>query len=352
MAILGSLLLTSFANAWASFLHNWIFLAIAILSGVLLKRAFEPQKLAGWFKAHRNSGILGATLFAVGTPFCSCGTMAVVLGMLTSVMPWAPIIAFIVASPLSSPEGIFLSAGLFGWEFAIVYFAASIVLGLLGGEAARRLEDGGWLKNQARFIPAEAPEAPPAPGLRKLAARECACSMEPAPAAAACGCNAAALAPAYAAGRCCGPAAAAYRPRAIWDPAVFGPVVKDLVDTSIRLVPMFLGFAWAGYFINGLIPAAWMLAVFGQGSRFGVPLAAAAGLPFYINAESSLPLVKTMIEAGMSKGAALAFLITGAGTSIGAITGLLTVARWRVVALVIATYLIGAIVLGVAYNLF
>ena len=32
----------------------------------------------------------------------------------------------------------------------------------------------------------------------------------------------------------------------------------------------------------------------------------------------------------MSQGAALAFLITGAGTSIGALGGALTIARWRV----------------------
>jgi hypothetical protein len=132
----------------------------------------------------------------------------------------------------------------------------------------------------------------------------------------------------------------------------FRALAKAVLDTSTRLVPMFLGFAWIGYFLNGLIPVEWMRIVFGQGSHFGVPLAAFSGLPFYINAESSLPLVKTMIEAGMSKGAALAFLITGAGTSIGAITGLLTVARWRVVALVIGTYLAGAIILGAAYNLF
>ena len=51
----------------------------------------------------------------VATPFCSCGTTAVVLGMMASTMPMAPIIAFMIASPLSSPEGLFYSAGLFGW---------------------------------------------------------------------------------------------------------------------------------------------------------------------------------------------------------------------------------------------
>ena len=53
----------------------------------------------------------------------------------------------------------------------------------------------------------------------------------------------------------------------------------------------------------------------------------------------------------MSQGAALAFLIAGAGTSIGAITGALTIARWRVIALVVGILWVGAIVSGLAFNL-
>jgi hypothetical protein len=37
-----------------------------------------------------------------------------VIGMMASMMPWAPIVAFMVSLPLSSPEGMFYTAGLFG----------------------------------------------------------------------------------------------------------------------------------------------------------------------------------------------------------------------------------------------
>jgi uncharacterized membrane protein YraQ (UPF0718 family) len=57
-----------------------------------------------------------------------------------------------------------------------------------------------------------------------------------------------------------------------------------------------------------------------------------------------------MLAAGMSPGAALAFLITGAGTSIGAITGALAIARWRVIGIVVFTLWLGAMVSGFAYN--
>jgi uncharacterized membrane protein YraQ (UPF0718 family) len=74
------------------------------------------------------------------------------------------------------------------------------------------------------------------------------------------------------------------------------------------------------------------------------------GLPFYVNTEASLPLVRAMLDAGMSQGAALAFLITGAGTSFGAVAGALTIARWRVIGLVIGTLWVGAVLFGYAYN--
>jgi hypothetical protein len=114
---------------------------------------------------------------------------------------------------------------------------------------------------------------------------------------------------------------------------------------------MFLGFAFIGYFLNGLIPSAWVAAIFGHGNIYSVPLAATLGLPLYINTEASLPLVRALLDGGMSQGAALAFLITGAGTSIGAMTGALTIARWRVIGLVIGTLWVGAVASGYIYNI-
>jgi uncharacterized membrane protein YraQ (UPF0718 family) len=49
----------------------------------------------------------------------------------------APIVAFMVASPLTSPSKLLHSVGLFGWPFSVTFFAASIVLGLVGEDQAR-----------------------------------------------------------------------------------------------------------------------------------------------------------------------------------------------------------------------
>ena len=57
-------------------------------------------------------------------------------------------------------------------------------------------------------------------------------------------------------------------------------------------------------------------------------------------------LVASFLNGGMSPGAAVAFLITGAGTSIGSISGMLVIARWRIVTLIIGTLFVTAIATG------
>lgn len=143
----------------------------------------------------------------------------------------------------------------------------------------------------------------------------------------------------------------ASKPAAAKQPVTFKQFVSEAFTTTWKLLAMFLAFAFLGYFLNRLIPQEWIQTAFGSGNAYSVPLAAILGIPFYLNTEASMPLVKAFLDSGMSQGAALAFLITGAGTSIGALAGALTIARWRVIAIVLGTLITGAIIFGIAYDL-
>src|SRR5512137_2068587 len=94
------LLQRSFGQLLLSLLHNWPFLLASILVAAVLKVFVDADRISSFLGRHRQAGVVAATAAAVGTPLCSCGTTAVVLGMMASTMPWAPIIAFMVASPL------------------------------------------------------------------------------------------------------------------------------------------------------------------------------------------------------------------------------------------------------------
>jgi hypothetical protein len=276
-----------------------------------------------------------------------------------------------VASPLTSPEELVYSAGLFGWPFALAFFAASILLGLTGGWIAALFDRRGWLANQTRFARPQSASCTcsteskrSAPVSRTFAAEVPHIQLSqigmasdfhtPALALAAdCGCGETTLPINQLEPVCgCSGDSSQLGPMTSSKPGVTPAVfVTELFISGKRLLVMFLGFAFVGYFLNGLIPASLVAAVFGSGNVYNVPLAATLGLPLYINSEASLPLIRALLDNGMSQGAALAFMISGAGTSIGAIAGALTIARWRVIALVIGVLWIGAMLSGFAFDL-
>jgi hypothetical protein len=384
-----SLATKSIGQVWLTLQHNWPYLVVSVVIATLLKLYVNSEKISDFLNRYRGASVVAATAAAVGTPLCSCGTTAVVLGMMASKMAWAPIVAFMVASPLTSPEGLVYSAGLFGWPFALAFYLASIVLGLAGGWAATVLESRGWLANQLRFAD-PLPAAPvgcacsanngatiasnrvfglEVPAIKLSDARTtCGCAgAAPVEPSVSCGCGQAETTPnREESGSGCGcsqpvslraignsyDSVRGSNPVALQKPKVsLTAFLKELYHAGKNLLVMFVGFAFIGYFLNGLIPASWVAALFGGGKIYNVPLAATLGLPFYINSEASLPLVRALLDAGMTQGAALAFLIAGAGTSIGAITGALTIARWRVVALVVGVLWLGAILSGFAFDL-
>ncbi len=372
MDFISQLVSQAAGKVWITFTHNWIFLVISVLVAVSLKFFFDPRKVSAFLTRHQKGGVFGATLLAVGSPLCSCGTTAVVLGMMASMIPWAPIIAFMVSSPLTSPEQLIYSAGLFGWPFALAFFISSILLGLLGGLLGWFFESRGWLKNQTRFQNPSQTSKPveSACGCSTTPSRKieptlilvekqissCSCSATPQieiKEKQSCGCEkkdieAKAVSNGSINDSCgCNSKTEKGNVKSQINWKTFG---RECFVTGKRLLFMFVGFAFIGYFLNGLIPDEWVAKIFGAGNVYSVPLAAILGLPLYINTEASLPLVKGLIDGGMSQGAAIAFLITGAGTSIGAFTGALTIARWRVIALVIGTLWVGAILVGYVYN--
>ena len=323
-----------------SFLHNWPFLFLGVLTAAALKVYVGTDRVASLLRHRTDVAVAGSVAAAVATPFCSCGTTAVVIAMLATAVPWAPIVAFMVASPLSSPDSLVYSAGLFGWPFAIYFFVASIFLGIAGGIVAHVAEQAGLLEGQARFAERAAAAGDGGSALETGAASDPAIASGP-----GCGCTPAVPSASI------GPGAASVAEFApFWIRWQLPRLGTEVRSTAPRMVAMYFGFAAIGYAAIELIPTAWLTTLLGGSSPLSIVFAATLGVPFYLN-EGSLPLVSTLMHGGMGPGPAAAFLITGAGTSIGAISGGLIIARWRVIAIVVVTLWVGAVVAGLLAQL-
>ncbi len=323
--------------------HNWIPLGFAILTAAILKVHVDTEKLKAAILRKTNISILGSVALGAFTPFCSCGTMALVIGMLTTTLPWGPIMAFLTSSPLMSPEGFILIAGIIGLKFAIALSLASIVIGLGSGYLTHFIESKtDFLKNQTRFS-GKTPD-------QTYGCSGTAATSEPDV------CNASTGDHINIVG--CDSCETDTKNTTRNDLSKFfqklklAEITEGLIDLGLKqIIPNFALFVAIGFLVNYFVPTAWIMALFNAKNFFAVPLAALIGLPLYVNGESALPLIKSLMDGGAGDGAMLAFLITGPGTSAWVIAGIATFMKKRIISLYVFYILAGGILLGYLYDL-
>jgi uncharacterized membrane protein YraQ (UPF0718 family) len=366
-----------------SLIHNWVPLSLAILTAAIMKVYVDSGKLKQALLRNPNVSILVSVAVGAFTPLCACGTMAVILGMLTTTLPWGPIMAFLTSSPLMSPDGFIMVAGMISLQFAIALTLASIVIGLGSGYVTHLIEQKtDFLKNQTRF--AKEPQAQtcgchdPNPLPNPIQTCGCGSAKTPIPTPArTCGCpdTAPLLQPVYGDTQlCCAAATGDNFGQTPWTLAfsqvltkhigtnrIFGLLQKikwreiadAMLNVGVKQILLYYAiFVAVGFLINSFVPTAIIVTLFSAKNVFAVPLAAVIGLPLYVTTESSIPLMNALTAQGASGGAMLAFMITGPGTSAWVIAGITTIMKKRALSLYILFLLVGGIVAGYLYDLF
>ncbi len=313
-----------------SIIHNWLPLSLAILTASLMKVFIDVDKLKQSILKKPKVSILASVAFGAFTPLCACGTMAVVIGLLTTALPWGPVIAFLTSSPLMSPDGFIMIAGILSLKFAIALAIASVVIGLVSGGLTHFIEKKtGFLKDQLRFT-------------KSSKAQDC-CSA--AASEATCGCT----------------ASVPSKLISSKDKSSFARMMKKLrikevgkalVDVGLKQILLYFTiFAGVGYLIQSFVPTSLIVSLFSGESIFSVPLAALIGLPLYVSGEGAIPVIKALIEGGAGEGAMMAFMITGPATSAWVIAGITSFMKKRVVGLYVSYIFIGGIIIGYIYQL-
>lgn len=313
-------------------LHNAPILILGVLVAAAIKVYLEPERLRNALMKRASISIPGSVAFGAFTPFCACGTMAVIVSMLTTALPWGPIMAFLTSSPLMSPSEFILFSGIVSFEFAVALAVASVIIGLTSGYVTHVIDKNtNFLVNQARFADS-------------MTTSSC-CSSEIAAVAGApssCSCSSAV-------DRCSNKKT--MDALSILKKYKLNELFKVFYEVGIKQVLVFFSiFAAVGFMINRFVPATLITNYLGAGNIFAVPLLALVGLPLYVSGSSAIPIINALISGGASSGALLAFMITGPGTSAGVIVGLATIMKKRAIALYMAYILIGGIVLGYLYD--
>ena len=97
------------------------------------------------FRGRQSGMVVTASLIGALLPFCSCGVIPLVAGLLGAGVPLAPVMAFWISSPLMDPTQFLIAAGTLGTSFAVAKMIAAVGLGMLAGFGTMLLIRTGWL---------------------------------------------------------------------------------------------------------------------------------------------------------------------------------------------------------------
>lgn len=124
----------------------------------------------------------------------------------------------------------------------------------------------------------------------------------------------------------------------------------SLVSTT-RTVVICLTFAFSAEFLlRDLLPAHLLTAYIGKDSPYAIPLAVLVGAPMYLDGLAALPLVRGLLDLGMSPGAAMALLVSGGAVSIWGVMAVALVLRPLAIALFVALAVSGSLAIGYIFQ--
>jgi uncharacterized membrane protein YraQ (UPF0718 family) len=235
-------------------------LLLAYLVAGLVHAFTTPGKLA-WLNrgSTLRQGLSGMAL-GLPLPICSCGVVPLYEGLVKQGVSTAAAVAFLVATPELGIDAVLLSLPLLGAPFTLVRVTAAAFVALLVALVMARLA-------VARPMPRALPLAPTAitptvQGRLRVAMRS---------------------------------------------------GFADMVDHT---APWILVGLMIAALIGPVMEGSWMTRL---PAGADVLLFAAIGMPLYVCASASTPLVAVLVAAGVSPGAGLALLITGPATNMATI---------------------------------
>ena len=298
------------------------------------------------FTGRQGRMIVVASLIGALLPFCSCGVIPLVAGLLSAGVPLPPVMAFWIASPLMDPTQFIIASGTLGICFAVAKLAGAVGMGLLSGFGTMALIRMGWLDAPAALRVAPA-----------IAKASCSGStVAPTPVAAASCCRSSKQArPPVNASSCCAPKPSPTQPDVIWRFWTDASRSQRFLTTATTTGWFLVRWLAVAYALESLM-VAWLPvdAVgnwLGAGAGlFAVPVAVAIGIPVYLNSFAAIPFVSGLIGLGMSPATGLAFMLASSTTGFPAMVAVWALVKPRAFALYIGFAVIGALIAGYAYS--
>ena len=332
-----------------------LFIGISFLVGVI--NEFLPQEKTKRLLSGRGGrGYIIGSLLGGLTPFCSCSTIPVTVGLLRARAGFGPTMAFLFTSPLVNPIIIPLFFTLLGAQITAVYALVAIALAIT---ISYFLEKAGF----SAYIKEEAIADFPSTVTAARAATETkgCCSKAPQPLQT--------ITRMQQTLQCCTTGNGSQIPASAFDggnenlvlptaesngieqPNRWKRILDDAVRQFRRLMPFIILGVAIGSFIHGFLPADMVVQLAGADNPLAVPVSALLGIPLYLRASTMVPIAASLMAKGMSTGAVIALIIGGAGASLPEVAMLKGIFKTPLLAAFLASVMVMAVSAGFLVNL-
>jgi len=129
-----------------------------------------------------------------------------------------------------------------------------------------------------------------------------------------------------------------------------GEYLKDVLN-QLQFVGFYLVIGvLLGALVEVFMPGYWIAGLFEPGSWQSVMFAVLMGVPLYTCGGGVIPLIRSFMQEGMSRGMALAFLLAGPATRTTPIVALASVLRITFMAAYLVLVLIYSMVAGLLFK--
>jgi len=285
-----------------------LFVLISMLVFVLQDR-FPAKRIQALLSGGR--GYLTAAALGAITPFCSCSTLPMVVGMLRANAAFGPVMTFLLTSPLLNPVLVVLLFTVFGGPLTLLYSLGVLLISLTAGMVLSffRFE---------RFVTL--------------------------PELTACGCSASATGQDVRGEDEAKPT--------LWSFNYMRSLFVRAVSETKSFLPHLLFGVLVGAVIHGYVPADFFKSLSSLNSWLVIPVAALIGIPLYVRASSMLPLALSLVGKGMSYGSVMALTIGGAGASLPEMIILKRIFQWPLLLAFVGVVFLTACLTGFSIDTF
>ncbi len=314
-----------------------LFVGISFLVGVI--NEFLPQdKVKHWLSGRRGRGYLIGSLLGGLTPFCSCSTIPVTLGLLRAGAGFGPTMAFLFTSPLVNPVIVPLFITLLGVDVTLVYAGVAIGMTIL---ISFFLDKAGFARHISDTVLARDGSGQP------LTQGCCEGST-----------SSAAIVQLPSADQCCeAPDSQSGQTPSFTIPLYQEPpnrwrrILNEAVKQFRTLLPFVILGVAIGSIIHGFLPAELVVRLAGEDNPLAVPASAIIGVPLYLRVSTMVPIASSLVAKGMSLGAVTALIIGGAGASLPEVAMLKGIFKLPLLIAFITSVMVMAISAGFLVNL-